>query len=401
VGRDLAIVELVLARHRTPRSEAASSTPSEIHLGLRRRAETVLRLAATLQSRWYVVVDATALEAEFTRMQRETVRPAQLEQLIDALGRDGHRIARALVAPALTTRLSWEQLTAEGRLPSTWGQFVEHELASTDEGRKLVTLWTVSVPPPRSGVENDDPPPTGWRRGGLLWGASSEVGAAWSGSDSFHWTGDVLWIFSPATSSWRIASTQNQPPPAVLPAVEWAGTKLLIWGGRRPYQPEQPVDAGGLYDPISDAWTPVAGGPLLYDPQTSWTGSAVLGVGGKLELTPSSSTCSCTQYSEDQRTLWSYSPLTNSFESLAPFPLSGVRGLTSDWTGNELLVASGASTAPNGLCGDVFELFPGDAAAYDPITRTWRILPPNPSLQPRVFGGSVWTGSDWELFGGR
>src|SRR5438105_13560060 len=59
----------------------------------------------------------------------------------------------------------------------------------------------------------------------------------------------------------------------------------------------------------------------------------------------------------------------------APFKAKGLAGLTSAWTGNELIVTA-VQPGPDGTFINSKDV----AAAYDPSTRSWRRLPAAPKM---------------------
>jgi hypothetical protein len=68
---------------------------------------------------------------------------------------------------------------------------------------------------------------------------------------------------------------------------------------------------------------------------------------------------------------------------IAPAPLGPRSRHVAVWTGREMLVWGGDGS---------------DAAAYDPASDTWRVLPPSP-FPARVGTTAVWTGSEMLLWG--
>jgi hypothetical protein len=80
------------------------------------------------------------------------------------------------------------------------------------------------------------------------------------------------------------------------------------------------------------------------------------------------------------------------WSELPPAPIPARDGASMAWTGKEMLVWGGQS-GPHG------ETLYGDGAAYNPTTRTWRVLPPSP-LGSRVEQSAVWTGHEWIIWGG-
>lgn len=80
-----------------------------------------------------------------------------------------------------------------------------------------------------------------------------------------------------------------------------------------------------------------------------------------------------------------------SWSRMAPSPLAPRSQAVIVWTGSQLIVWGGSAT--NG------EHLYGDGAAYDPATNRWQLLPPSP-LSPRDDAAAVWTGREMAVFGG-
>lgn len=80
------------------------------------------------------------------------------------------------------------------------------------------------------------------------------------------------------------------------------------------------------------------------------------------------------------------------WSTLPAAPIQPRDGAASVWTGHQMLIWGGGQ----GRSGATLV---NTGAAYDPITRTWTLLPPSP-LSPRMNMASVWTGRDWLLWGG-
>lgn len=88
-----------------------------------------------------------------------------------------------------------------------------------------------------------------------------------------------------------------------------------------------------------------------------------------------------------------YDIAANRWTKLPRSPLSFRKGSAVQWTGRELLVWGGADYEKGGARAL------GDGAAYDPVTRTWRTLPPAP-MHASAGAASVWTGSQMLVWGG-
>lgn len=130
------------------------------------------------------------------------------------------------------------------------------------------------------------------------------------------------------------------PPPEVRSgsATAWTGSHLLVWGGYvfDGSGNKSPWDDGFTFDAASRTWSRVPDGPL-----SERSDAAVA------------------------------------------------------WTGEELLIWGGFT----GDCCEPSEMFLSDGAAYDPVARRWRVLPPAPIAERAPF--SVWTGRELIVWGSR
>ncbi|WP_266223244.1 Kelch repeat-containing protein [Paraliomyxa miuraensis] len=72
-------------------------------------------------------------------------------------------------------------------------------------------------------------------------------------------------VFDGRKDAWRMAASTGAPGPRVDAAAVWTGAQMLVYGGRGPAADGSLVALtdGGLYDPVSDRWTPLHGGPVL------------------------------------------------------------------------------------------------------------------------------------------
>ncbi len=201
--------------------------------------------------------------------------------------------------------------------------------------------------------------------------------------------------------------------------VVWTGTEAIAVGGALSDGGAAGVDA---YDPTSQSWRVVSlGVPLMWSIAT-WTGDEVLiigwddrvhntaaavldpvtgewTVGPQLPVgfktipeTPHAWTGSEMLVLVGSAT-FSYDATQGTWRSLAAWPLAQRLDSASVWTGSEWIVWGGEANDP-AVSGAL-----GDGAAYDPATDTWRTLSESP-LSPRLVGG-VWTGSELLVTAGR
>jgi hypothetical protein len=88
-----------------------------------------------------------------------------------------------------------------------------------------------------------------------------------------------------------------------------------------------------------------------------------------------------------------YDIAANRWTNLPAPPLSPRILEALQWTGRELLIWGGGDAHQGGIAADP------DGAAYEPVGRTWRKLPPAP-VPPRLGAANVWTGTELLIWGG-
>lgn len=90
---------------------------------------------------------------------------------------------------------------------------------------------------------------------------------------------------------------------------------------------------------------------------------------------------------------FSFDGSTQTWSAIPDGPLSPRTQPGFAWTGEELLIWGGRTEE----CCVRSEMFLDDGAAYDPVTRTWRALPPAPIEGRTPF--AVWTGEEFVVWG--
>jgi len=160
----------------------------------------------------------------------------------------------------------------------------------------------------------------------------------------------------------------------------WTGTEVLVWGGVIRKGAPNPTVAmagdGAAYDPRTRTWRVLAPAPsgVLGDGgyAAAWTGDeAVFWVGNS----PSGPVGGAV-----------YDPARNTWRRLSPGPLTSSReGYLSVWTGTELLIMGGNSG--DGPASPV-------AAAVNPRTGSWRLLPAFNRFPGLRLAGVTWNGHD-------
>ncbi len=171
----------------------------------------------------------------------------------------------------------------------------------------------------------------------------------------------------PAAGTWR-----RLPPAPIAPSFNvvsvWTGRQMLIFGRAQP-DPPWSVNVAATYNPSLDTWqllAPPPGPTGNYEGQynAAWTGKEMLVSG--------------------PATYEAFNPVTNRWRSL---PKSIVPDGIVVWTGREMIGWGG------GCCGDASS----EGAAYNPATNTRRKLARSP-LAPEQRPIGAWTGRELVLF---
>lgn len=203
--------------------------------------------------------------------------------------------------------------------------------------------------------------------------------AVWTGSEMLIWGGGNGSEYAAAggrfcvvSNTWSTMSTNGAPMPREGHTAVWASNlgRMIVWGGRslNNYRAD-----GGLYDPLTDAWTPVStnGAPSARsDHAAVWTGAALIIWGG------SDSTTNLNDGA-------SYNPFTQSWTPMAASPLTRRHSVMSAWTGHEMVIFGGDSSS--GKC--------SDGARYSPLSNTWTLFAGSGGFVGSPLGSAVWTGS--------
>jgi len=256
-----------------------------------------------------------------------------------------------------------------------------NEVATGGRYDPLADNWsptsTVNAPSPRT-IPN------------LVWTGSEVV--VWSGIGSPGAEGDGA-RYDPATNSWVPVGRPATPSERTFHSHAWTGVEAVVWGGCGIFAADPcPTDTGGLYDLVTDSWTPtsVAGAPTRREFQnTVWTGSEMLIWGG----------CGDVFCASRFDTGGRFDPATNSW---APMSAVGapVRRYWHDgvWTGSEMIVWGGCG---NKDCTNTNPPLPRDGGRYDPATDSW--TPTNEVDAPggRWFTTTTWTGDEMIVWGGQ
>jgi N-acetylneuraminic acid mutarotase len=228
-----------------------------------------------------------------------------------------------------------------------------------------------------AGIAGRSEPSVVWtRKAMIVWGGTGEAGVLGDGAS-----------YDVATGRWARLAPAPLGPRRGHSAV-WTGTKMVVFGGLGPREGCAGLCAlgdGAVYDPITDAWTPLAPAPVearhshtavfLQNRMVVWGGAALsgaaLGDGA------------------------AYDPVADAWAALPVPPLAPRLGHRAVATTDRMLVWGGSSEAAEG--GRYF----ADGAVYDAVTDRWTAMAgPPPWLEPRDNAAGVWTGEQLVVWGG-
>ena len=163
-----------------------------------------------------------------------------------------------------------------------------------------------------------------------------------------------------ATESGEEAAAPWQALPAAPivgrlgPSAVWTGTEMIVWGGYARSEDVGQKSDGAAYNPTTGAWRTIASS----SPSVQG-GAAVVWTGDEMVVWASNSP-------DGPVGTAAYDPATDSWRRLSAGPLGKRESFSSVWTGNELIIVGGN-------LGDT--LAKPVAAALDPQTGSWRLLP--------------------------
>ena len=294
-------------------------------------------------------------------------------------------------------KLGWE----------TWWRRVEGTFDESRSGVASSAATLLPLPSPRSWeasrgtsgrlATGSDPyagaascvPDDTWASGSLDDVPESLEGAAavWTGSAMIVWGGGSTprnrgWRYDPLADSWTRISTAGAPEGRQYASAIWTGTRMIVWGGWDSDQyPDDYVNTGGRYDPVTDSWAPMSltNAPKGRARHTAvWTGTQMLIWGGG--------------WNGATRSGGRYDPATDTWAVMSTVNAPSARTRhVGVWTGSRLVVwggTSGAETFSNG-------------GRYDPATDTWTTTTTTAAPSPRHDASAVWSGSRMIVWGGR
>ncbi len=175
--------------------------------------------------------------------------------------------------------------------------------------------------------------------------ARGDHNAVWTGTEMIVWGGydGSAYVqsggrYDPAADSWAATSEVGAPEPRGLHVGVWTGSEMVVWGGFEFFGPTY-FDTGGLYDPVSDAWslTSATSAPSARANHTAvWTGEEMIVWGG----------CSGNSCSDAVPTGGRYHPATDAWVETSTASAPSARSNhTAVWTGEEIIVWGGITNA--------------------------------------------------------
>jgi hypothetical protein len=225
------------------------------------------------------------------------------------------------------------------------------------------------------------------------WSGASLPSAVWTGAEMIVWGGMNSTQgagYDPVRDAWTPIADPSVALPyfssVYLGAVVWTGEEMLVWGGRD-VNGQTPIQ-GAAYDPATDAWRTMAtdGAPSgrTWDVAV-WTGTAMVVWGGS-SYTPTNPP----SYTSDDDGA-SYDPVRDRWRPISSAGAPpGRSGATAVWTGSVMVVWGG---------GDAHGLF-GDGGVYDPSADRWSPVASEGAPAARENHTAVWTGSEMIVWGG-
>ena len=344
---------------------------------LEARVRAYLEQSALLEQDWSTPITTAMLRDEAARITRDTRMPDRLRELYEALGDDPFLIEECLVRPALAGRLI-QQLTTG---------------ASTEE---IGTPSLAAMCDPEGVWDNrslgmDNPGP---------WAGGEHV-AVWTGTQMLVWviTAGTGGSYDPVLDTWSLISSASAPGPSDIsgPAAAWSGQELLLWGAQSKF--------GARYDPLADSWTSMSttGAPSRRHGSTSvWAGDRLIIWGGwDEEVVPTCCVNSfCANCNGQVSTGGMYNPVTDSWTPTSTTNAPRAEQASAVWTGSRMIVFGGHTNhvlAFAGLFKPIANFY-GPGGIYDPVANHWAPL-------PAYIGGrdshvAAWAGDRMLIWGG-
>lgn len=217
----------------------------------------------------------------------------------------------------------------------------------------------------------------------IVWGGTINTGSYYTTAT------DTGGVYNPENNTWTAVTMSGAPTRRFGHRSVWTGSRMLVWGGQREGNSTYiDTNTGGIYDPVTDSWSPMS---TVNAPPTSvgsshvWTGSHFIVWGG-------GSGANSTNMG------WSYHPATDQWTSLSTANAPSARcsyeeGGDAIWTENRMLVWGGVNSYS-----EFTRLLTG--GLYDPTTDTWRTMETLGTHSARYCNGMVWAGTSAIVWAG-
>jgi hypothetical protein len=183
----------------------------------------------------------------------------------------------------------------------------------------------------------------------------------WDGTRIIIWggqsTGESLntgAMYNTATNTWTTMNTVGAPTARFNHTTVWdnASGRMIIWGGNTPITGGE-LSTGGLFNPVSNAWTGATntvGAPSARIRHTAvWTGTEMIVFGG-------------VAINEVFNTGGKYNPSTNNWTPTSISGANAIFGHAAVWTGTKMFVTGGRTS---------FGISIDFSGSYNPSTNLW------------------------------
>ncbi|HEV8122584.1 MAG TPA: MopE-related protein, partial [Candidatus Polarisedimenticolia bacterium] len=197
--------------------------------------------------------------------------------------------------------------------------------------------------------------------------------------------------YEPAAHEWTTLSTPPIQGRGSFSTV-WTGSRMIVWGGIFGMTNPQPVNTGGVYDPVKNSWSPTSttgASSARYRHTAVWSGNRMIVWGGNAGNAGGGATLN---------TGGSYDPATDTWSPVtAANPPLQRDSHTAVWTGSLMIVWGGlvGHSVPN----ETEQI--NNGARYDPVANTWTPTSPGATPLPRTLHAGVWTGTQMIVWGGQ
>lgn len=208
------------------------------------------------------------------------------------------------------------------------------------------------------------------------------------------WAGDRFVVFGgkradatggqhdPVSRVWTPLPTEGAPPGGVAGAMIWTGSRLVVRGGCETRTGSRRVASGGLYDPSTERWSPMAAAPI--GPRGrfayAWTGREILVWGGV------NFTSSWVYYNDGAR----YDPEANAWTRLLAASAPARAEVLGVWTDVEFIPWDGWES-----------MLRAEVGRWVASDDRWRLMSVDGAPGERNFHAMVWTGRELPIAGGR